>query len=616
MPAPRKGESQKDYLKRAIPYLLNEGTAKSPEQAAAIAHSMYRGRNKNRRKGKDRRMLAMSRPASDFIFCLDKSDSEVYRTPQPLEFWKEIAHVGQFEKDDFRFSISENLLDHWDRTFRAMNKHGLKVPLPVEHTRNPEAKRGDILDMRRDVNSKGQPSLFARIKFRDQEAAKLKDSNVSIFVPHEVKSGYGQVFVKPIEHVAITDYPVIHDLEPFQPIVCSLAGTKLAEPPAKTPALALDRSEGFDPLRSPIVMDAERRFRGDSMALSFPDKGDGDKPPDKPNVPDSQPKQQGQPTNNPQAAQQMTLRDLASQLGIDPSITDEQQLLQAVSAAIAAMKARAQAPMPPRPGMPPGAPQAPAPGFTPMMPHAPPSPAGYGPPAMHTGRPPIAMTRPKNRPFVALSLEDLPEEVVMSLSKKQMKKVIKAIKKGKSAKGGVSGDKDPVQHLNEESHFGQEDIGGSDEDDTFKDEDNDAFYNGCDNDEENEETMSGKGKPGLSRGMALSGSLLTVVQTGRQVQIDDLHRRGFITSHAKKDLEARFIKAPAVAFSHEYDDGFEATLNLIRSNGRVLPAGRTGPQTEHGIEMPEGAVALSNGGRSNPVVADAERRAAGKNNFN
>lgn len=42
MPSVRKGESEKAFVKRCIPIVLKEGTAKDGEQAAAICHSMYR----------------------------------------------------------------------------------------------------------------------------------------------------------------------------------------------------------------------------------------------------------------------------------------------------------------------------------------------------------------------------------------------------------------------------------------------------------------------------------------------------------------------------------------------------------------------------------------------
>jgi len=41
MPNVKKNETEDEYVKRAIPILIEEGTAKDGSQAAAIAHSMY-----------------------------------------------------------------------------------------------------------------------------------------------------------------------------------------------------------------------------------------------------------------------------------------------------------------------------------------------------------------------------------------------------------------------------------------------------------------------------------------------------------------------------------------------------------------------------------------------
>ncbi len=41
MPTPTEGESQDDYISRCIPMVMEEGTAKDAEQAAAICHSMW-----------------------------------------------------------------------------------------------------------------------------------------------------------------------------------------------------------------------------------------------------------------------------------------------------------------------------------------------------------------------------------------------------------------------------------------------------------------------------------------------------------------------------------------------------------------------------------------------
>jgi len=50
MPNVLPGESEKDFVSRAIPIILEEGTTDDPKQAAAIAYSMYR--QHKRKKGK------------------------------------------------------------------------------------------------------------------------------------------------------------------------------------------------------------------------------------------------------------------------------------------------------------------------------------------------------------------------------------------------------------------------------------------------------------------------------------------------------------------------------------------------------------------------------------
>lgn len=215
----------------------------------------------------------------DAIFAMANADAPVVSTSDPLIVEKELVHEGEFSKhtDDgeIKYKITKKFLDHWHKTFAEMSKDSVQVPMPLEHTRNPEARRATLVGMVRKPNSKGIESLFGQVKFKDAKAkADLIASNVSIYVPK--KSGK---YTMPIEHVAFTDYPVISTLESFA-IVASLVGDEIED--------------------------------------------------------------------------DMTLRELATQAGIDPAIVDEQQLLMALSQKLAAI------PKPPVPGAPvPGAPVAP-----------------------------------------------------------------------------------------------------------------------------------------------------------------------------------------------------------------------------------------------------------------
>ena len=620
--------------------------AATGDEAEVRRRALQVSSERNRKKKKP---TGLSLSFGSATISLSHGESETQATKDPLVFWKEVAHAGTFFKGNQRIDITPNHIKHWEKTHKQMSQAGITVPVPLEHTKDPEKRRGKVLAMSARPNSRGIPALYAKIKFRDQEAAKLKDSGCSIWVPSESPCGDGRVFRHAIEHVCVTDYPVIPDLEPFtEAIALSHTPPNLPFPQASGGNMISGNPEGQNmatvisrtaPLTDVLVMNAAARPGArEGISLSFPPKsGEGAKEPDGDEKGSKDPagatppgpQNPAQAGNNPPspngATQKLTLRDLATQLGLDPSITDETQLLTLLSNTIMQLKARAQAPMPPQPmpgqppvpqqpgvphpqmmpGMPPGQP------MMPPRPPAPPAPGAYGPPAMHTGRPPVAMSQTKRtrKEFlrsiqqqqeegVSLSLEDIPQEIVMALSKKQMKKVIKTIKKSKGGKGG-----DVVQKLNDKSHFGSE----NDEcDETFED-DNDTF--GEENIGEGEEenmNPSGAAAGGLSM---LSGSILNAVKNARMVTIDDLFRQGIVNGAVRKDLIADFVEGQGVALSHHYDDGFDREVARMKKNGRVMPSGVTGPQGA-------GVVALSNGELSqNALEADAARRANGQSNL-
>lgn len=142
-----------------------------------------------------------------------------------LTYEKELIYVGDFEDKTrkLKFSVDESLVDHWLRTHDEMVKNGIDVPTPKGHTDDVESNRGKVIRVTKRLNEEGLPALFGVFKFRDKEAAKLAASaNVSIYVPPEFTDGKGRRYVRPIRHVAFTDYPVIPGLGKFHAIAASL----------------------------------------------------------------------------------------------------------------------------------------------------------------------------------------------------------------------------------------------------------------------------------------------------------------------------------------------------------------------------------------------------------
>ena len=143
----------------------------------------------------------------------------------PLVFEKETIYCGTFIKNGKQIKITPLSLSHWKRSIDDYRANGLSIAVPVEHTDNPELNRGEVIGGEVRRNSKGILSLYTKIKFRDEEAAKLaKTAQVSIFSPSEAVDGLGRKYKSPVAHVALTDNPMVPGLEKFKALAASFTG--------------------------------------------------------------------------------------------------------------------------------------------------------------------------------------------------------------------------------------------------------------------------------------------------------------------------------------------------------------------------------------------------------
>lgn len=145
-----------------------------------------------------------------------------------LLFEKELIYVGSFakEEDDLEFTIAEADIDHWVVVCNEMLSDGEVIPFPLGHTDDPSVNQADALQFFKRVDSQGRIGLFAKGKWRDEEAkrlGKLQSNQVSIFSPASWTSGRKKIYARPIKHIAITNDPVIGGLDPFKTIVASLS---------------------------------------------------------------------------------------------------------------------------------------------------------------------------------------------------------------------------------------------------------------------------------------------------------------------------------------------------------------------------------------------------------
>jgi hypothetical protein len=116
------------------------------------------------------------------------------------------------------------MIRHWVASHGELIAAGFKPPLPLEHTRDPAANRGEVVAMEEGTDAEGRASLYAKVRFADAEAEKLAArTNVSIYSPPSFEYA-GRTFDQPITHVALTNYPVVPKLDGFQAIAASLHG--------------------------------------------------------------------------------------------------------------------------------------------------------------------------------------------------------------------------------------------------------------------------------------------------------------------------------------------------------------------------------------------------------
>lgn len=156
-------------------------------------------------------------PARDVV--IRSPVTVAFTESQPGVYRKELIYPGTFIKKDeegrpeFRLVVDEKLIDHWVDTFDRMKKNGVDVPVPIEHSEDPEDRRGTVVALKKEFNEeRGQPSLYAYVTFRKGDEKLAEHSQVSLYAPPDMEDGVENTYIRPITHVAITDYPLVPGL--------------------------------------------------------------------------------------------------------------------------------------------------------------------------------------------------------------------------------------------------------------------------------------------------------------------------------------------------------------------------------------------------------------------
>jgi hypothetical protein len=139
---------------------------------------------------------------------------------QPVQrFLKDLIPAGSFVHPATGevINATPERLDKWARNFARMQQAGVKVPVPVTHTKNPEANRGWVEEV---FVSDGK--LFGALDLIGDDAIALASRvEVSIGVHPNFKDAQGTEYGEALDHVALVTDPVIPGQGPFLPIAAS-----------------------------------------------------------------------------------------------------------------------------------------------------------------------------------------------------------------------------------------------------------------------------------------------------------------------------------------------------------------------------------------------------------
>lgn len=163
----------------------------------------------------------------DLFICAKNAAPELEPVEgDPQLYRKELIYPGEFVKKgpdgtvEFELPVSDQTLDHWVAAHKRLVAAGIEVPMPIEHTNDPEKRRGTVERIEKEFNpDRGTNSLYMYARFSDPETAKLaRTAQVSLYSPSKFVDGTGKTHNRPIRHVALTDYPLIPKLGPWQAV--------------------------------------------------------------------------------------------------------------------------------------------------------------------------------------------------------------------------------------------------------------------------------------------------------------------------------------------------------------------------------------------------------------
>ncbi|MFW6158989.1 MAG: hypothetical protein ACOC8E_06490 [Planctomycetota bacterium] len=155
---------------------------------------------------------------------MDKDDHLMWLT-QPAEnapeldaeqrFWKELIREGRWTNlaAGFTLDVDRARLERWLANFEAMTDAGIRVPVPWGHSYDPRDNAGFVEEL--ELRDGALWGLLNVAGADDADRLGRTVCGVSVSVNPDFVDGTGREWGEVIEHVALTNYPVVTDQGEF-----------------------------------------------------------------------------------------------------------------------------------------------------------------------------------------------------------------------------------------------------------------------------------------------------------------------------------------------------------------------------------------------------------------
>jgi len=141
------------------------------------------------------------------------------------KFWKELVPEGTYTHPikGFTLVVTKDRMDGWIKKFNDLSTKGVRVPVPYGHNYTPDKNAGwaSSLEVRKNKES-GKHELWGLIEIpRAEDSSRInttiKDVSISINPDFRRTNDAGQIeeVGEIVEHVALTNYPVIQGMKDF-----------------------------------------------------------------------------------------------------------------------------------------------------------------------------------------------------------------------------------------------------------------------------------------------------------------------------------------------------------------------------------------------------------------